>query len=627
MIISSGRSRIRSRVVALAVAASLTVVGAVTVASTEAAAAVGVENEGADCVVNGLPTEGSLTTNTRLPDPFRKLDNTRISTKSDWRCRREEIKRLAERFVYGEKPGKPTSVTGTVSSSTITVNVSHNGRTSSFSASVSLPSGTGPFPAVIVYGGFGADTATIRAAGAAVINYDPYVVGREGTPRNNKQGAFYTIYGATSSTGLLAAWGWGVSRIIDVIEQSGGNILKADATGVTGCSRFGKGAFVAGAFDQRIALTMPIESGSAGVPIFRGIPGEGAQSLSSAYGEQPWLGDAFGSFTGSPTRLPVDTHETVAMIAPRGLFIMDNPHIANLGPRSASVAALGGAEVYKALGAGDNITYWSDVADGTHCANRAEWRTPLQQNIQKFLLKTGNAAGTMRISSRAQGNLADWRDWTTPVLTDSSPPPTDTTPPSTPGTPTASNVTANGATLTWAASTDTGGSGLAGYNVYREQGATDPQLGTTTTNSITLTGLTPNTQYQVYVRARDGAGNLSAVSNTVQITTQPGTSTGGCSAVATVQTQWNNGYVIQPLTITNTGTSTITGWTVTFTLPAGHTLTGSWNGTVTVSGQTVTVRNVSHNGTLAPGASTTSFGFQASRPNGDTALPSGYTCA
>ena len=71
------------------------------------------------------------------------------------------------------------------------------------------------------------------------------------------------------------AWAWGVSRIIDVIEQSGGSILKADAIGVTGCSRFGKGAFVIGAFDQRIALTMPIESGSAGVPIFRGDPGRG----------------------------------------------------------------------------------------------------------------------------------------------------------------------------------------------------------------------------------------------------------------------------------------------------------------------------------------------------------------
>jgi hypothetical protein len=500
VILRLARSEISSRVVAMVVVAALSVTGAVAVAPSGAVAAAGVEDEGADCTVPALPDAGSLPTNTRLPDPFKRLDGTRISTRSDWRCRREEVKKLSEKFVYGEKPAKPSSVTGTVTSTSITVNASNAGRSSSFSASVQLPSGTGPFPAVVVLGGFGADTAAIRAAGAAVINYDPYAVGKEGTPRNNKQGAFYSIYGATSSTGLLMAWAWGVSRIIDVIEQSGGNILRADATGVTGCSRFGKGAFVVGVYDQRIALTMPIESGSAGVPIFRGIPGEGAQSLSSAYGEQPWLGDAFGTFTGSPTRLPVDTHEMVGMIAPRGLFIMDNPHIANLGPRSGSVAALGGAEVYKALGAGDNITYWSDIQDGTHCANRPEWRTPLQQNIQKFLLKTGNAAGAIRISSRAQGNLAEWRDWTTPTLTDSS---GDTTAPSTPGTPAASSVTATAATLTWAASTDQGGSGLAGYNVYREQGATDPQLGQSTTNSTTLTGLAANTQYQVYVRARD----------------------------------------------------------------------------------------------------------------------------
>src|SRR5690606_29287121 len=209
-----------------------------------------------------------------------------------------------------EKPGKPSSVTGTVSGTGITVNVSHNGRSASFSAGIDLPSGSGPFPAVIV-GGFGADTAAIKAAGAAVVSYDPLAVGREGTPRSNKQGAFYTLYGSSSGTGLLAAWAWGVSRIIDVIEQSGGSVLSADATGVTGCSRYGKGAFVAGAFDQRIALTMPVESGSGGLAAFRAIPGEsGAQPLSSAYGEQPWLGDAFGSFTGNPARLPVDTHST-----------------------------------------------------------------------------------------------------------------------------------------------------------------------------------------------------------------------------------------------------------------------------------------------------------------------------
>ncbi|MEO3854455.1 endo-1,4-beta-xylanase [Acrocarpospora sp. B8E8] len=201
---------------------------------------------------------------------------------------------------------------------------------------------------------------------------------------------------------------------------------------------------------------------------------------------------------------------------------------------------------------------------------------------------------------------------------------TDTTPPSTPGTPTASNVTASGATLTWTASTDTGGSGLAGYNVYREQGATDPQLGSPTTNSITLTGLTANTQYQVYVRARDGAGNLSGNSALVTFTTTGGGTGGACTATGTVQTQWQTGYVIQPARVT-AGSSAINGWTVTFTLPAGHTITGSWNTVLTVSGQTVTARNVGFNGNLAAGAFG-EFGFQVSRPNGNTALPSGYTC-
>jgi cellulase/cellobiase CelA1 len=419
--------RLRPALVLLA-ATVLGLAGAVTVASGAAAA---VEDDGADCPVS-VPASWPATA--KLPDPFKKIDGTRITAKSDWRCRREEIKKLAERTVYGSKPAKPASVTGTVSTTGITVNVSENGRSASFSAGVELPGGTGPFPAVVVVGGFGADTATIKASGAAVITYDPLAVGKEGTPRTNKQGAFYSVYGSSSSTGLLAAWAWGVSRIIDVVEQSGGQVLKADALGVTGCSRYGKSAFAIGALDQRIALTMPIESGTAGVPILRGIPGEsGSQPLSNAYGEQPWFGDAFSAYTGNPAALPVDTHELVAMVAPRGLFVMENPHIDWLGARSGSVAALAGAEVYKALGAGENISYWSDVQDGTHCASRPEWRTPLQQNIQKFLLKTGSAAGGFRISGTKAGNLAEWRDWATPVLTDgpgSTTPTTPTTPPS-----------------------------------------------------------------------------------------------------------------------------------------------------------------------------------------------------
>ncbi|MEO3858917.1 cellulase family glycosylhydrolase [Acrocarpospora sp. B8E8] len=249
----------------------------------------------------------------------------------------------------------------------------------------------------------------------------------------------------------------------------------------------------------------------------------------------------------------------------------------------------------------------------------------LGQSTTNSLALTGLTANTQyQVYVRARdgaGNLSGNSTLVTFTTTGGT---TDTTPPTTPGTPTASGVTSSGATLTWTASTDSGGSGLAGYNVYREQGTTDPLLGSPTTNSITLTGLTASTQYQVYVRARDGAGNLSGNSSLVTFTTTGGGTGGGCTVVATTQNTWNNGYVIQPVTVT-AGSSPITSWTVTFTLPAGHTVSGSWNATFTQSGQTVTAKSVSHNGNLPAGGSG-NFGFQGSRPNGNTAVPSGYTC-
>ena len=72
---------------------------------------------------------------------------------------------------------------------------------------------------------------------------------------------------------------------------------------------------------------------------------------------------------------------------------------------------------------------------------------------------------------------------------------------------------------------------------------------------------------------------------------------------------WDGGYT-GTYTITNTTGSSISGWQVVFSLPAGTTVTTLWNGTETISGQTYTVANADWNGTLAAGASTT-FGFTA----------------
>jgi hypothetical protein len=376
------------------------------------------EDQGEDCDVGTLPQPAA---NTKLPDPFKKADGTRITTKAEWRCQRRYLRKVMEEYVYGEKP-KPEMVTGTVARDEITVNIAHGGKMASFSATVSLPTtGSAPYPAIIGFPAFGSislDETFVTNQGVAIIKMDPYPVGAEGTGRAQKSGVFYTIHGSThNATGLLAAWGWGVSRIIDVLEADGDKLLKASAVGVTGCSRFGKGSFVAGAFDQRIALGIPFESGTAGVPMFRGIGKlEQAQSLSSGYGEQPWFGDVFQPFVANIDNLPLDTHATIGMYAPRGLLILDNPAIANLGPKSAHVAAQAGAEIYKALGMEANMGYISNVADGGHCSWRPEFEAPLKAAIDKHLFKKSASAGTITPHSSATGNLAEWRDWTTPTL-------------------------------------------------------------------------------------------------------------------------------------------------------------------------------------------------------------------
>jgi hypothetical protein len=379
-----------------------------------------VEDDGLDCTVGTLPA--ATTANSKLPDPFKKLDGSRIMTKAEWRCQRRALRKVLERYVYGEKPPKPEQVTGTVSDESITVNVTHGGKTATFKATVDLPTtGKAPYPVIIGYESFGSislDEALVKEEGVAIIRYNAYNAGAEGTGRASKTGAFYSVHGSTHmKTGLLVAWAWGVSRIIDVIEADANKLFKTSGIGVTGCSRFGKGSFVAGAFDQRIALGIPFESGSAGLPIFRGIGKlEQSQSLSSAYGEQPWLGDDFEPFVANPNNLPLDTHATVAMYAPRGLMILDNPSIANLGPKAAYVAAAAGAEVYKALGATANISYLSDTANGGHCTPRSEYAEPLRQALRKHLLGSGMTSGKLAPKSGATANLADWKDWETPTL-------------------------------------------------------------------------------------------------------------------------------------------------------------------------------------------------------------------
>jgi hypothetical protein len=80
------------------------------------------ENASGACDVPQLAEPSTLPTITRLPDPFTRIDGTRIATGSEWPCRRQEILEQAQRYVYGDKP-MPDSVAGSVADDAIDVRV------------------------------------------------------------------------------------------------------------------------------------------------------------------------------------------------------------------------------------------------------------------------------------------------------------------------------------------------------------------------------------------------------------------------------------------------------------------------------------------------------------------------
>jgi len=92
--------------------------------------------------------------------------------------------------------------------------------------------------------------------------------------------------------------------------------------------------------------------------------------------------------------------------------------------------------------------------------------------------------------------------------------------------------------------------------------------------------------------------------------------------VANQVSAWNTGLT-DNITVTNTGSTAINGWKLTFTLAGGQTITQAWNATITPSNGNVSATNLSYNAAIAPGAST-SFGFQANH-TGNSAAPSGFS--
>jgi hypothetical protein len=118
--------------------------------------------------------------------------------------------------------------------------------------------------------------------------------------------------------GTLAAWGWGASRALDYFETD--KAVDAKQVGLEGHSRYGKATIVAMAFDERFAIAYVSSSGASGAKLHRRKYGELVENVLAA-NEYHWMAGNYFKYGGKWDALPVDSHQLVALIAPRPVFI------------------------------------------------------------------------------------------------------------------------------------------------------------------------------------------------------------------------------------------------------------------------------------------------------------------
>ncbi|MEI7684681.1 MAG: acetylxylan esterase [Planctomycetota bacterium] len=387
-----------------------------------------------------LPAPDQLPAHQELPDPLVALDGSKIATKEDWLAkRRPELKNLFQHYMYGTIPGKPANLAfkvervdphalgGKATLKEITISFGPP-ETPKMHLLLVIPNKrSGPAPVFVGLNFEGNHTllndpkirlplgwvdgnrkgvvknrATEESRGISVDRWSleqnidaGYAVAtvyygdivsdrtdvREGVQNHIKTGA-----PADHDWGAIAAWAWGLQRIVDYLVTDG----DIDATRIIafGHSRLGKTALLAAAFDERIAAAIPSQAGCGGTAPSR-TTNPKAETVKVITKRFPhWFTPTFSKFRDSVDTIPFDQHALIALVAPRPVLLSNALEDQWADPDGQFRLLIAADPVYKLLGSeGLGATKRPSVGgallsplgfsyrEGKHSVTPADWKT------------------------------------------------------------------------------------------------------------------------------------------------------------------------------------------------------------------------------------------------------------
>lgn len=344
--------------------------------------------------VDDLPSVG------QLPDPLKMFDGTPVTTKKQWyEKRRPELKALFQHYMYGYMP-KPPGITARVRKTDAgvfggkatlkEVEIGFNNLSGKHAPRINLAlfiphRRKGPAPVFLALNKCGNHTVVDHPG----VTIDPRAWTHASCKKAKNQGrgvkadfwcvetlidrgyAFATYHESNidpdkhdftdgihphypdlpgpkeSRWGTISAWAWGLHRCVDYLVTD--KQIDKQRICVIGHSRRGKTALLAGAFDERIALVVPHQSGTGGAALSRNNNQETVERINRVFPH--WFNDTFTRFNNNEEKLPIDQHLLMALVAPRPLLDTAGLRDAWANYESALRAMKAADPVYKFLGA------------------------------------------------------------------------------------------------------------------------------------------------------------------------------------------------------------------------------------------------------------------------------------